>query len=225
MRMNACIKRIHRALAGLAAHEQTHGRETDTMPTVSLYRGGRHYEVERDRRLTVENVAYMFQLVNPDSIWLKERYGAGAFFPDTDGQFDLRGIEEYSHLEVEADDESPAVPEMQTRSSTTVLAATTPARRSGPTVYPGFSSVVPQASGKRASNSTFSLKVVQAIMEGVSANGRPTFSKQGQCFVELVESIANVPYVTSVIRNEYGNDHIVVTSDGLEVKDSSGTRG
>ena len=58
----------------------------------------------------------------------------------------------------------------------------------------------------------------------MSSGGCPVLEKKGQHFVQLSESTANALYVTSAIKNEFGEDHVINTGDGLEVRDSSGTQ-
>ena len=88
--------------------------------------------------------------------------------------------------------------------------------------YSSFQSVVHQ---NRKSTGGFSLKVVQATITHITGKGRPNFQMQGQSFIELCEKTANVGYILTQVQREFGLDHIVVTADGLEVKDSSGTQG
>ena len=44
-------------------------------------------------------------------------------------------------------------------------------------------------------------------------------------FVEMTEATANILHVTAAVEREFGEDHVVVTADGLEVKDCAGTQG
>ena len=41
----------------------------------------------------------------------------------------------------------------------------------------------------------------------------------------LTERQANVEYILRGLQGEFGNGHVLGTSDGLEIRDSSGTRG
>jgi len=68
------------------------------------------------------------------------------------------------------------------------------------------------------------VKVVQARMKK-SQTGKAEFTPLNQMFVNVTESTANVGHITNVIQEKWGYDHIVVTSDGLKVEDSAGTRG
>ena len=43
---------------------------------------------------------------------------------------------------------------------------------------------------------------------------------EGQTFIELCEKTTNVGYVLTQIQQEFGPEYTVVTSDGLEAKDS-----
>ena len=69
------------------------------------------------------------------------------------------------------------------------------------------------------------MKVVQARISGISGKGRPNFEMMGQMFIEVCERTSNVAYILTQIQREFGQDYVVVTADGLEVKDSSGTQG
>ena len=90
--------------------------------------------------------------------------------------------------------------------------------------YSGFQSVTQQTSRKNSIGG-FSLKVVQARITHISNKGRPNFKMEGQTFIELCEKTANVGYVLTQVQREFGPDYTVATSDGLEVKDSSGIQG
>ena len=183
------------------------------MATFTLYRGDRRVDLSTDQSYSAENIARIFQL-SPSEIWLRERFGTRLYFPRADGMFDFSGVDEFTHLEVEGG---------SARASPTVT-ATPPTSRLN---YPGFTPVVGQSAGRSRSSSsgTFSLKVIQARIRDPSSNGRPVFDKQGQHYVQISESTANVAYVNAAIQGEFGEDHLVVTSDGLEVKDSPGTQG
>ena len=121
------------------------------------------------------------------------------------------------HLEVEG---TPAARPSSSTITPTPRPLTLSATASGPSTprnYPGFSLVVSQ-SGSRRVNGSFSLKLVQGWITDFS-NSRPNFQKLGKTFVEMTEATANVLHVTAAAEREFGEDHIVVTADGLEVKD------
>ena len=98
--------------------------------------------------------------------------------------------------------------------SQTVVPSTTPPA-------PTFRSVVAH---RRPGGQSVSVKVVQAHLSFTAA-GKPTFEKLGQMFVEIGEGTANVSYILSVARAEFGEKHTLVTNDGLELHGSSGTQG
>ena len=193
------------------------------MQSVTLRRGERRYDVEvgnSQADITAEHLGRMFH-INPGDVWLRERFGARLFFPDRNGSFDLTDVTEFTELEVEGDRPSNSI--AAGRPSMTVTASAVPVRS-----YPGFSSVVSHSStsSRKSSGSTsFTLKIIQARVEEISANGRPTFNKVGQAFVDVEETTANVHYITDMMQEELGPDHVLVTADGLEIKDSSGTQG
>ena len=68
------------------------------------------------------------------------------------------------------------------------------------------------------------VKVIQATMKRLSS-GKCEFVHLGQTFVDVIESTANVNYIKSVVQNRWGSNYILVTADGLEIEDSSGTQG
>ena len=67
------------------------------------------------------------------------------------------------------------------------------------------------------------VKVVQAHVSK-SATGKLEFHRLGQAFIDVNESTANVFHITDVIQNKC-DDYVLVTGDGLQVEDSSGTQG
>ena len=46
-----------------------------------------------------------------------------------------------------------------------------------------------------------------------------------QTHISMDDRSANVNTVTNAVQSKWGSDYIVVTGDGLEVDDSSGTQG
>jgi len=81
-------------------------------------------------------------------------------------------------------------------SSQRVLMLSTTGSQATPRSYPGFTSVVSQSSSRKATNSSFSLKFVQAHITEI-CNNWPNFQKLGQTFVEMSEATANVLHVTA----------------------------
>lgn len=67
-------------------------------------------------------------------------------------------------------------------------------------------------------------KVVKAEMKHVSG-GKVEFISEEILYVELKPSTANVNYIQSYIQKTWGSQYIIVSNDGLQIRDSSGTRG
>ena len=60
----------------------------------------------------------------------------------------------------------------------------------------------------------------------MKTGGRKTeFMPQAQTFVDVTESTANVNYITSTVQRKWGSQYVLVTSDGLQIEDGSGTQG
>ena len=87
--------------------------------------------------------------------------------------------------------------------------------------YPGFTPVLSTQGRRGLYRGGFNLKVVQAKMTWQSA-GHPDFLKLGQTFITLSESTANIHHVTTAVKAEFRHGYVLVTADGLEVRDSTG---
>ena len=88
------------------------------------------------------------------------------------------------------------------------------------TNYTGFQSVVP-----KSSTGGFSLKVVQAEISSILGKGHPNYEMIGQMFTTVCERTSNVAYILTQIQREFGQEYVVITADGLEEKNLSGTQG
>ena len=51
------------------------------------------------------------------------------------------------------------------------------------------------------------------------------FETVDQIYISLTESNANHPYILAAVKQCIGEDYVVVTSDGFEIKESNGTEG
>ncbi len=100
-------------------------------------------------------------------------------------------------------------------------AAPSPSNR---TQWSGFNSVVNQSRTRTPSGPGYPLKVVQAKIVTFD-DSKPNFERIGQTFVNIAESTANLNHVLTAVREEFGEEYVVTTADGLEVKDSPGTQG
>ena len=82
----------------------------------------------------------------------------------------------------------------------------------------------PTFSFKKTAGSV-SVKIVKASYLKSFIGGKGEFQKLGQTYVSVSEATANVRYISSVIKEKWGEDYVLVTSDCLELEDSSGTQG
>ena len=145
---------------------------------------------------------------------MQEEFGPKAFLPDSSGnsfRFSSDVGDTILSFVVKA---SPA-----TKASPLVLSAVETSSsdiRWQPSQRPTFSS---KKSG------SVSVKIVKASFNSKCSGGKREFEKLGQTFVSVTEATANVMYVSSVIRQKWGEEYVLVTSDGLQVEDSSGTQG
>jgi len=72
--------------------------------------------------------------------------------------------------------------------------------------------------------SSVNVKIVQALFKR-SPSGRVEFKPVSQCFIDVNESTANVMYLNHAIKEKWGSEYTLVSSDGLRIEDSSGTQG
>ncbi len=72
---------------------------------------------------------------------------------------------------------------------------------------------------------SFTLKIIQASVAHHGQNNKISFVHHGQIFTTMTETTATVPYLTSTIQDKWGEGYALVTSDGLRLEDSDGTRG
>ena len=133
--------------------------------------------------------------------------------PDANGDFNLpqNEISYGTTLHVEGSDYSilPVV----------VVAVAVENRQSSPST---FQSIIP---AKRCNLfARYSLKVVKATISGKAGN-KPVFNNLEQIYVDLTDKTASAITIKSAVQDEWGDDYTVVTSDGLEVRDSAGTTG
>ena len=97
--------------------------------------------------------------------------------------------------------------------------------RSSPRQWSGFKSVIHPSTPPSAKKikGTHTLKVIVARMRYI--NAKPEFERVDQIFIPIVEATATLPHILSEVKQNAGEDYVIVTWDGLEVKESSGTEG
>lgn len=157
-----------------------------------------------------------------DTIWLKEVGGGrSAFFPNLRNErFNFTsdvGIF-ITSLAVEGSSR-PRDPNLQ------------PSQPGGSSSGGGSSSRVlsissntpPMFKKSTGSSSCVTVKVVYSTMKKIG--NKFSFKKLHQAFVKVVESTANVHYITHVVREKWNNNLVLVTNDGMLIEDGSGTKG
>lgn len=144
-------------------------------------------------------------------MWLKQEFGRRCYFPDQGGLFntDHEVGETVFSLTVEG---APVYQSSQT------IPCATPATNPNPESRPFYK---PTGSKKET---TFNIKVVKANMNKLP-NGKVEFDRMEQTHISVDDRSANVNTVTNAVQAKWGSDYVVVTGDGLEVDDSSGTQG
>ena len=70
----------------------------------------------------------------------------------------------------------------------------------------------------RSKSQTVNVKVHETTCEW-----KCEFANHGQTFVDVIESTVN--YIRNAVQKRWGEEYILVTADGLEIEDSSGTQG
>ena len=147
-------------------------------------------------------------------MWLKERGGQRAFFPDPSNPLqaflfsDDVGSLCY-RFNVEGSPSSG-------NSGNRTLLFTQPSTSRNP--------LVAHSSRRSSGGPTINVKVVQAKMRWPQ-NGKPEFTSQNVAYINVAETTANITYITNAVQNKWGTDYVVVSSEGLPIEDSSGTQG
>eukprot|EP00731_Ephydatia_muelleri_P035416 Em0122g4a len=208
---------------------------------VTLTRGEVEYSVSIVReRLSSRQIGQMFQL-QPTSVWLRSAYSRRVFLTNESGDFDLTSVTEYSVLEVEGVAITTHADQPQLSATSLTLSSMGPSGNDSPGPSSvGFTSVINgrpptartrnSARKRKFSNpilavSSFTLKVVVARIVSGNEEKKPVFQKYDQVFIPMEESSATLPFVLAAVRDQVGDEYIIVTPDGLEVRDSAGTRG
>ena len=163
------------------------------------------------------SVSYSFRIqLDPSTVWLREESGSRAYFPDSQNtRFVL------------SDDVGVLITELVAMGSpapgTTSQSAVRVPSISSLSSEPSTSGLQTHALSLRKNHSS-NEKIIQASMKRL-ANGKLDFVPHNQTFVDVTEATANVNYITAAVQRKWGPDHVLVTSDGLQLDDSSGTQG
>ena len=169
--------------------------------------------------------------VDPSSVWLKDDITDSGFFPHSDGHFRLQEdsrVTPYCILLVEGPDQVT-----QSSSITQSSAITRSATGHTCTAFnsPLSSSQIMQAAGLGFHSITYSHKKIKSFNVKIKKahltkkGKKPKFTPTGLLYIEMLENNANIHVVMEAIKNKWGADFIIVTSDGLKLEDSPATRG
>jgi len=154
-------------------------------------------------------------------VWLKEQFGRRAYFPDENKKFAF-GNDAGHGIYILIVEGAPY--QHQTGASVPVGVPMAAGPSSGQSTVLQQPLYKPVGGSGKNREPTLSLKVVQATMQQ-SPGGKPEFTRLSQAFIDITDSTANVPFITSVIRSKWGSEYVLVTADGLQIEDSSGTQG
>lgn len=170
--------------------------------------------VEMDiQQVTIQSLGMIFAL-KPETIWLQLCTGNKLFLADDEGKFPsmLNDVSVCCYgIKVNG------VPNKSIFDAPNVASSTVSATQSRDT--PVFKSVI-----SRQHTSKSKMKIVRANMS-YAGNGRPQFQNVDAFYVDIDEASANVVSLQKSIQEELGENYILVTNDGLTIKDSPATRG
>ena len=177
--------------------------------TIELSMDGKSVEMNV-QQITTASLARIFS-VSPDSIWLQQTIGNKTYLPNEDGTFcgilgdrnSIYGLVVHGLA-------------IRSQNNTSSLALTAPSASSRDTP-PVFKSVM-------AKKNKSKLKIVRANLR-YAANGKPMFENIDVLYIDIDEATSNVPSLLKVIQEEFGDNYVLLTNDGLMIKDSSATRG
>ncbi len=68
------------------------------------------------------------------------------------------------------------------------------------------------------------MQVVKASIRW-TAKGKPEFEAESQLLLDLTESTANLENILSSVRDQWGSRYILVTNDGIQIEETSGSIG
>ena len=87
------------------------------------------------------------------------------------------------------------------------------------------SSVPPCSKKSTAGSSYVNVKIAYATVKKKFGH-KLDFKKIHQSFFKILESTANVHYLTQAVREKWGGENLIlVTNDGMPIEDGSGTQG
>ena len=187
----------------------------DSGRTIDVTKDGKTVEMDL-KQINTSTLGMIFSL-KPGTIWLQNAMNSRIFLPEDNGNFsDLTNDSSVNYYGL-------TVNGVQSTSQIDVPIATSSGLS---TVTAGNHDTLPRFKSlisKRHSNKT-KLKIVAAHLS-YSSNGKPSFESQDALFVDIDEANANSTSLTQIVQEEFGVNYIIVSSDGLVIKDSPATRG
>ena len=167
------------------------------------------------------DVYYVYTLLqlDPGTVWLREEApGHRAFFPTPDlTRFNL------NYDVTRAIVEGCPLPDIERIAAGRVMSLSTAPGPSSASIGGARMTSRPVSAVSRRVQ-TVNVKVVKATMK-TGNGGKAEFTPQTQTFVDVTESTANVIYITTAVQRKWGSQYVLVTSDGLQIEDGSGTQG
>ena len=156
--------------------------------------------------------------LDPVTVWLREDSpGSRAFFPN-----------EHNTCFILNDDVGILSCDLMAMGSPVNVQTPTPPTSSARVLStpsePSTSGLSHQTQLSAKKTQSCNVKIVQALVKRLTSR-KLEFSPQNQTFVDVTEATANVHYVSSAVQRKWGQEYTLVTSDGLKVDDSSGTKG
>jgi hypothetical protein len=179
---------------------------------VTLKRNNKSIEMKVSQ-VTSTNLKRTFQ-VDPCEVWLLDEVDDQAYFPDANGLF--TGLSDLQTLVVEGPDD---LSRGFSSSSISTVSSISPMGNLPRT--PNFRSVIAAKSKKQQ---TVRVKVLKAIMTW-DGTKKPLFQTLQQLYIELQDTTANVASIENEVKEQWGANYNLVTSDGLKLGDSPATQG
>ena len=183
----------------------------DSGRTIDVTKDGKMVEMD-PKQINTSMLGMIFSL-KPGTIWLQNVMNSRIFLPEDN----VPGLTNdssaiYYGLTINGVQSTSQIDVPTTSGLSTVHAG-------NHDMLPRFKSVI----SKRHSNKT-KLKIVAAYLS-YSSNGKPLFESQDALFVDIDEANANSTSLAKIVQEEFGDNYIIVSSDGLMIKDTPATRG
>ena len=71
---------------------------------------------------------------------------------------------------------------------------------------------------------TYTLKVIVASLRRTDGD-KPHFDVVDTIYIAITEATANQPFILAAVKDNVGDEHVIVAANGYEIKESSGTEG